>query len=81
MLHTLPKFKIMINRITLSMIIVKSNQILSTIDILMKNKRKLIFKIIKIYRAIKNSNTLLKKEGQDKNLVFKKNKKLLEALK
>ena len=63
------------------MIIVKSNQILSTIDILMKNKRKLIFKIIKIYRAIKNSNTLLKKEGQDKNLVFKKNKKLLEALK
>ena len=64
MLHTLPKFKIMINRITLSMIIVKSNQILSTIDIHMKNKRKLIFKIIKIYRAIKNSNTLLKKEGQ-----------------
>ena len=63
------------------MIIVKSNQILSTIDILMKNKRKLIFKIIKIYRAIKNSNTLLKKEGQDKNLVFKKNKKLLDALK
>ena len=75
MLHTLPKFKIMINRITLSMIIVKSNQILSTIGIHMKNKRKLIFKIIKIYRAIKNSNTLLKKEGQDKNLVFKKNKK------